>query len=169
MTTPYIYVRVSVLRPHPEVLTYRASASIFFSSRHPIYECTKNSEAGYALEAVATVGAISRHLPFHKWSAVLQKVIVQVKCNKHDEQERPRRRRGIRQRGGAGPDRSHLDVLHLQKEESGRGEGRSTDCRVAPLPPRGQRQKERRGDEETSGGGAGIQQTNRKRNVQSWI
>jgi len=55
---------------------------------HPIYECTKNSEAGYALEAVATVGAISRHLPFHKWSAVLQKVIVQVKRNKHDEQER---------------------------------------------------------------------------------
>lgn len=42
---------------------------------HPVYEYQTKTEEAYVVEAIATVGEISRHLPWSKWNNTLQSVL----------------------------------------------------------------------------------------------
>jgi U3 small nucleolar RNA-associated protein 20 len=53
---------------------------------HPIYECQKKEEEPYAMEAIATVGAIAKLLPWGKYQNVLWTALMQVP--RHESQER---------------------------------------------------------------------------------
>ena len=53
---------------------------------HPVYESKKRDEEALAIEAIATVGAISRHLSWSKYSNILWTTLTQF--DRHEEQER---------------------------------------------------------------------------------
>ena len=53
---------------------------------HPIYECKTKAEESFALEAIATVGAISRLLSWSKYNSTLWTTLNQF--DRHPEQER---------------------------------------------------------------------------------
>ncbi len=53
---------------------------------HPIYECKMRSEEGFVLDAIATLGAIARHLPWNKYNSMLWLVLNQF--DRDVEQER---------------------------------------------------------------------------------
>lgn len=53
---------------------------------HPIYESKKRDEEHLAIEAIATVGAISRHLSWSKYNNILWTSLTQF--DRHEEQER---------------------------------------------------------------------------------
>jgi hypothetical protein len=53
---------------------------------HPIYECKMKTEESFALEAIATVGAISRLLSWSKYNSTLWTTLNQF--DRHPEQER---------------------------------------------------------------------------------
>jgi len=55
-------------------------------STHPIYEAKIKGEEALATEAIATVGAISRHLSWNKYSNILWTTLIQF--HRHAEQER---------------------------------------------------------------------------------
>ena len=42
---------------------------------HPVYEYQTKTEEGYVIEAIATVGEISRHLPWSRYNNTLQSVL----------------------------------------------------------------------------------------------
>jgi len=42
---------------------------------HPIYECSSKAEDTFAVEAIATVGAITSHVPWGKYNETLQSVL----------------------------------------------------------------------------------------------
>ena len=45
---------------------------------HPLFECTKSSEESYAFEAIATVGAIARHLSWSKYQNTLMSFLAHL-------------------------------------------------------------------------------------------
>eukprot|EP00978_Attheya_sp_CCMP212_P026914 scaffold89414_cov49-Attheya_sp.AAC.2 len=45
---------------------------------HPIYECTSNTSETFALEAIATTGAIAKHLPWSKYQSTLWMILMQL-------------------------------------------------------------------------------------------
>ena len=53
---------------------------------HPIYECKTRLEEGFVLDAIATLGAIARHLPWNKYNSMLWLVLNQF--DRNIEQER---------------------------------------------------------------------------------
>lgn len=53
---------------------------------HPIYECKMRSEESFALDAIATLGAIARHLPWNKYNNILWLILNQF--DRFPEQER---------------------------------------------------------------------------------
>lgn len=53
---------------------------------HPVYECDKKGEEAYAMEAIATVGAITKLLPWGKYQSTLWTALMQV--SRHESQER---------------------------------------------------------------------------------
>lgn len=53
---------------------------------HPIYECDKIGEEAYAMEAIATVSAITKLLPWGKYQSTLWTALMQV--SRHESQER---------------------------------------------------------------------------------
>ncbi|CAB9504964.1 processome component 20 homolog [Seminavis robusta] len=53
---------------------------------HPVYESKTKAEETFAVEAIATVGAISRHLSWSKYSTLLWTSLTQF--DRHPEQER---------------------------------------------------------------------------------
>lgn len=53
---------------------------------HSIFECGQKSEEHLVLESIATIGSISRHLPWRKYSDLLWTTLHQV--DRHTEQER---------------------------------------------------------------------------------
>ncbi len=53
---------------------------------HPIYECDKKGEEAYATEAIATVGTITKFLPWGKYQSTLWTALSQI--SRHESQER---------------------------------------------------------------------------------
>jgi len=53
---------------------------------HPIYECEKKGEEAYAAEAIATVGTITKYLPWGKYQSTLWTALTQI--SRHESQER---------------------------------------------------------------------------------
>ena len=53
---------------------------------HPIYECKTNSEEGFVLDSIATLGAIARHLSWSKYNHMLWVILSQF--DRYPEQER---------------------------------------------------------------------------------
>ena len=53
---------------------------------HPVFECDTKAEETYALEAIATIGAIARCLPWKKYHATLWTVLTQF--DRHPSRER---------------------------------------------------------------------------------
>ncbi|KAL9183708.1 hypothetical protein ACHAXT_004564 [Thalassiosira profunda] len=53
---------------------------------HPVYEYQTKTEEGYVVEAIATVGEISKHLPWSKYNNTLQSVLNNLP--RYPEQER---------------------------------------------------------------------------------
>ena len=53
---------------------------------HPIYECAKKGEEAYAAEAIATVGTITKYLPWGKYQSTLWTALMQI--TRHESQER---------------------------------------------------------------------------------
>jgi len=53
---------------------------------HPVYECQQTGEEAYAMEAIATVGAITKLLPWGKYQSTLWTALMQV--SRHESQER---------------------------------------------------------------------------------
>jgi U3 small nucleolar RNA-associated protein 20 len=53
---------------------------------HPVYECDKNGEEAYAMEAIATVSAITKLLPWGKYQSALWTALMQV--SRHELHER---------------------------------------------------------------------------------
>ena len=53
---------------------------------HPINECKMRSEEGFVLDAIATLGAIARHLPWNKYNNMLWLILNQF--DRNPEQER---------------------------------------------------------------------------------
>ncbi len=53
---------------------------------HPIYECKMRSEEGFVLDAIATLGAIARYLPWNKYNNMLWLILSQF--DRFIEQER---------------------------------------------------------------------------------
>ena len=53
---------------------------------HPIYDYEKNSEESYALESIATVGAIMKKLPWGKYQNILWKILLELP--RYERQER---------------------------------------------------------------------------------
>lgn len=53
---------------------------------HPVYECNSKDEEAYVLEAIATVGEISKHLPWSKYNSTLQSALNNL--SRYPDQER---------------------------------------------------------------------------------
>jgi U3 small nucleolar RNA-associated protein 20 len=53
---------------------------------HPVYECNSKDEESYVIEAIATVGEISKHLPWSKYNSTLQSVLNNL--GRYPDQER---------------------------------------------------------------------------------
>ena len=53
---------------------------------HPIYECSNKAEETYALEGIATVGAVAKHLPWGKYHNALWTALTQL--SRKPDQER---------------------------------------------------------------------------------
>jgi len=53
---------------------------------HPVYECNSKDEEAYVIEAIATVGEISKHLPWSKYNSTLQSVLNNL--GRYPDQER---------------------------------------------------------------------------------
>ena len=53
---------------------------------HPVYESKQKSEEAFALEAIATIGALSRHLSWNKYNNILSSILSQL--DRQPEQER---------------------------------------------------------------------------------
>lgn len=53
---------------------------------HPIYECSNKAEETYALEGIATVGAVAKHLPWGKYHNTLWTALTQL--SRKPDQER---------------------------------------------------------------------------------
>lgn len=52
---------------------------------HPVYECKMKSEEGFVLDAIATIGAIARYLPWNKYNSMLWLVLNQFDRNLEQE------------------------------------------------------------------------------------
>jgi len=86
---------------------------------HPIYESKRRDEETLAIEAIATVGAISRHLSWSKYSNILWTSLTQF--HRHEEQERY-----LVGMMCALIDGFHFDVSAQKDEDSGAGTGEGT-------------------------------------------
>ena len=75
---------------------------------HPVYECTKSSEETLALEAVATIGAISRNLNWSKYQSTLWNFLIQIP------------RHAVQERYLIGAICAMLDAFHFDMESSSR-------------------------------------------------
>ena len=53
---------------------------------HPVYECNSKDEEAYVVEAIATVGEISKLLPWSKYNSTLQSVLNNL--GRYPDQER---------------------------------------------------------------------------------
>lgn len=73
-------------RQCPSLNPHTLSCVLIPLATHPIYECKSKIEEGFALEGVATVGAIARHLPWSKYSAILWTHLTQF--DRHPDREK---------------------------------------------------------------------------------
>jgi U3 small nucleolar RNA-associated protein 20 len=53
---------------------------------HPVYESKQKADEAFALEAIATIGALSRHLSWNKYNNILSSILSQL--DRQPEQER---------------------------------------------------------------------------------